>query len=754
MHSIQDPEQLRRRVWCDLLLVVLAGTILFFPFLGKKDLWTSGEARVAQVARQMLNGDGWIIPQLGDDDRLKKPPLAYWLCAVCAFPYGDVDEFNSRLPNAFAGIGVMLLLYFMGADILNRTTGLLAALAVGTSAAVWWQARTTGIESPLLFFNVLGLFAWWRYHNAAGADGEPTRPWPWLLTCYFAMGLSFMQKGPVGPPLVLLIILVYLTAIGIWRPLVCVLSCIIAFAVGGLIAHHGLNAGGRVLSGTSAEWLHTMGPSVVGFLCGGLPVAGIVLAGLMVYAAKRGQSKAILQHVAGSVLLLALALPWPILVLREMPEAWAIWFRESAGRIEGFDHEKPFYYFIIKILGDGQPWVLPALLAPVVMQYMSKIERKRLLFPWVWAIVTLIFFSIPTSKKNYYILPIYPALALLAATVIAMVQDRPLYKAHQALKWLYTALGGLVLAAGIAAYPIFLFAEHLRKTTDEVDYSPVYSQHATAVLLMASTIALGHGIALLLSARRDRFVTGALATVIAASAVFALHIYILPFRNEEKGDKMLCSYLKPKLQPEDKVYTYGISGLPIFTFYLNHPVDKLRSRLSVQKVMDTGQPHEIYLLVGERDRPRFDCGYVIRPLAPDGTKLSEDIFSSIMKRLQETLEPLDPVVIVGDWRSNWPKEAIGVQTRDGVIGAQAIMVQVKLYNEEGKKRWLPEKVKPYLDEKLADIPHWKSPIGARLRRMDHPPMLNGAAWFQATHSQFHNRPVGDYIMQPSGNASE
>ena len=99
-------------------MLLLAALAIFLPMLGRKDIVTSHEARVAQTARQMaasgwpwratevsvpvvglidepsnkrlgpLPGRGqqhvnpWLVPVLNGQIRLQKPPLPYWCSAI------------------------------------------------------------------------------------------------------------------------------------------------------------------------------------------------------------------------------------------------------------------------------------------------------------------------------------------------------------------------------------------------------------------------------------------------------------------------------------------------------------------------------------------------------------------------------------------------------------------------------------------------------------------------------------------------
>src|SRR5215213_1239931 len=118
------------------VLLVLSA-LAFLPFLGRRDIVTSHEARVVQVARQMaatgwpwnaklvevpavevvkVHGrtetrareDGsrwhvnpWLIPVINGQVRLQKPPLPYWTVAVLFRLFGTVDQISeglARLP--------------------------------------------------------------------------------------------------------------------------------------------------------------------------------------------------------------------------------------------------------------------------------------------------------------------------------------------------------------------------------------------------------------------------------------------------------------------------------------------------------------------------------------------------------------------------------------------------------------------------------------------------------------------------------
>lgn len=518
--------------WLALFLVIAMGALFFFPGLGKRLFWYSYEARVAQVARQMLRSstfEAWLLPRLGDQDRLKKPPLAYWLAALVSSLAGGVSHFTARLPNACAAIGCLVIVYAWAKKLHSNSAGILAAAALATCGLFWQQGRSAGIEMPLLFFNLLALHAWWRYRQTLiTAPSEIAAPaCGWLLLTYTSLGFAFLQKGPVGPILILLIIVFYLGLSGDWR-----------------------------IRGAGWRW-----------------------------------------HGLGILLFMILSLPWYAVVMYCKPEAWAIWFRESAGRIEGFDHLRhPTAYFVWQMLGNGQPWILPALLSLSFFRRTNP-EMSKLFIMWVWTAVTLVFFSIPGSKKNYYLLPVYPSLAIQAAIVFAAAADDVLSAPAIWLRRLLLA-GGIILAT---AAPLMFFLTPHMIIRERI--SPIYATEPQFSLSIALLLAMG--IAVFMCARCRRFYAAAGILTAGMASVFAIYLTLVPYFDMEKSQQPMAQALQPHLRPSDDVYTYYHFAPEELMWYLDHPVKMLATHIEVQNAMAAQRRGAFYLLADNRSLARF-----------------------------------------------------------------------------------------------------------------------------------------------------
>jgi 4-amino-4-deoxy-L-arabinose transferase-like glycosyltransferase len=85
-------------------------------------------------------------------------------------------------------------------------------------------------------------------------------------------------------------------------------------------------------------------------------------------------------------------------------------------RVGGAGHEHPFYYFIPNLFLGMAPWSLffPSL-AVFLYQRRHQWAKEGLLYFVVWTATVFLFYSAASGKRSVYILPLYPAVALLLA---------------------------------------------------------------------------------------------------------------------------------------------------------------------------------------------------------------------------------------------------------------------------------------------------------------------------------------------------
>ena len=179
--------------------VLLAALFLVWHSLGNHALFPPDEGRYAAVSGWMSEHGNWLAPQLRDQIHLTKPPLTYWVQAVCVRVFGH-EEFAVRFPSAFASSIVLVSLFWFA----RRTCGPLSAmLAVGLLACmplVQIVGRLAITDPMLSAWWWLALCAAWLAVEAGRTSGR--RHLGWIAAFWSACALVGLTKGPLvlAPP--------------------------------------------------------------------------------------------------------------------------------------------------------------------------------------------------------------------------------------------------------------------------------------------------------------------------------------------------------------------------------------------------------------------------------------------------------------------------------------------------------------------------------------------------------------------------
>jgi 4-amino-4-deoxy-L-arabinose transferase-like glycosyltransferase len=331
--------------------IALAAAVVLLSALGRADLFNPDEPREAEMAREMWHSGRLLVPHLNGTPFLEKPPLFYWLVLGAYRVAGGPGEASSRAVPAIAGCLCVLLLYLFGRDMVGERGAALAALVLLTAFLFFWTSRRCMIDMPL---TLAVLIACGALHRGVVLGGRARLAW--LAAGYLAIGAAVMFKGIVGAGIPGLALAGFIVARRDWRGVI----------------RHGL------LPGTALA---------------------LVPLGIWVAALYRSLGPAA-----------AWEFVWVNNVLR---------FTGGAGR----GHENPFYYYLPTLLTDFAPWslVLPvALLAAWAAARgrgegaaLPERQRSSLLYIIGWFVLPFLVLSIASTKRGIYLLPIFPAAALL-----------------------------------------------------------------------------------------------------------------------------------------------------------------------------------------------------------------------------------------------------------------------------------------------------------------------------------------------------
>ncbi|MBF0423966.1 MAG: glycosyltransferase family 39 protein [Magnetococcales bacterium] len=185
-----SPERLSIRGWW--LVLVLA--ILWFSFLGYRDLIEPDEGRYAEIPREMVASGDWLTPRLNTFLYFEKPPLQYWATAVF-YHWLGVDNASSRLWTALTGFVGILLTLAIGRRIFGDTAGWTAALVL--SSMLLYTAlghfNTLDMSTGMWMFLGVGALVLGQHDRH-----HPTRNRNAMLVAWAALAGATLSKGLIG----------------------------------------------------------------------------------------------------------------------------------------------------------------------------------------------------------------------------------------------------------------------------------------------------------------------------------------------------------------------------------------------------------------------------------------------------------------------------------------------------------------------------------------------------------------------------
>ncbi len=272
----------------------------------------------------------------------------------------------------------------------------------------------------------------------------------------------------------------------------------------------------------------------------------------IVYSAVTGGPRGIKKVFSfkGLLLFIAVAAPWYLAEVmingREFIDQFFIkhHFRRYTDVISG--HRGPVYYYLIVIVIGLFPWIS---FLPSGIRSALKKRNPFHLFALVWLAFIFLFFSLSTTKLPNYILPAFPAAAVLIGAGIS--EEKVNWRRYS-----FLTMGVLSVMMGIAL--MYLAEKYLPK---------IGVVHAAWPLLAAFTVLLSGSLCLYsaFSKRRDLYrIIAGLMTVFFA----ALLIGALPLASDYLQGALhkYSIYTKDSLRPDERVIVFGINN-PSIAFY-------------------------------------------------------------------------------------------------------------------------------------------------------------------------------------------
>ncbi len=487
----------------DLILLAVVIALAFSLFLGTRPLSVPDEGRYAEIPREMLVLHDFVTPHLDGVKYFEKPPLFYWLQA------GAIKVFNPLIIETEQALSKPKSNYLPSISewtvrLPNAIVALLGCLLVYASGRILFERRA-GLLSAIILASSLLYFALARMVTL-----DMT-----LSVCLSGSMLTFLVATNQSPSL--------------WRRF--------------LFYSAYMFAGLAVLT-----------KGLVGI------IFPMMIIGLWVLLCNQWHLLKRCYLPSGMVLFLLIVLPWHILVQARNPEFFQFYFiNQQFLRYSTLIAQRyqPDWFFIPIFIAGFLPWVCffpQAIVSYFPRNWQQFKEKNNYTFLLIWVGIIFIFFSFSHSKLIPYILPIFPALALLTGHYLSTHWQR-----NRGIKWGYTAVPLVWLGLGGIGILYIIY-----------DPTIILSQSARLFLTT------GYGVFLLNSIIASCFAIQkkskmAFATLAIGSMISLLIVSMSIPQLDTRSIKPLVVVLKPLLKPGDKIVAYHdyYQDLP---FYLNQRV--------------------------------------------------------------------------------------------------------------------------------------------------------------------------------------
>ncbi len=234
--------------------------------------------------------------------------------------------------------------------------------------------------------------------------------------------------------------------------------------------------------------------------------------------------------VIGMTLYLVLTLPWFIMVSMKNPDFFRYFFIDQ--NIQRYtsstERYQPFYYFIPVMLGGFLPWTF--LVPSAIRRLWGNRSSRDILYLAIWFGFIFAFFTPSHSKLATYVLPCFPAMAMLMGR--AFREDTP-----EGSLPLYLS-GTLWGCIGLAMVMVPPLAAHGFALGRSSGMSPVLSSGTLMGLLLFAGILAG-----LWSGRRYGSLTGVAVT---GMAVMITALVFAPRWDDNRSTRSLSEVIPPQ----------------------------------------------------------------------------------------------------------------------------------------------------------------------------------------------------------------
>jgi 4-amino-4-deoxy-L-arabinose transferase-like glycosyltransferase len=312
----------------------------------------------------MLSHGQWLIPTVGGDVWLERPPPPmWWISMIYTISGVQASDSIARLAAVLAALPILVLT----AGIAKRLSGGSTAVTTGLILATMHEFYSYAINPEadiflcLIVTAVLALFVSIEFPRTAPTDSVVTRT---------AKQSWFGRRS---------------------------------WSIAGFFL---------LLGGTN--WAKGM---LFGTVMATAPIA--------LYLLSKSLQERSIQPLRpylwgwGWLIAVAAALAWPVAVIGQYPEIIQLWREHYLGRLHRGYLQEPWWYYAVQLPYVLLPWTLPALAGLVISARAAWQQAGPERFLWCWALSAPLLLSLADGKHHHYLLHCLGGWAILSALGLA-----------------------------------------------------------------------------------------------------------------------------------------------------------------------------------------------------------------------------------------------------------------------------------------------------------------------------------------------
>jgi len=322
----------------------------------------------------------------------------------------------------------------------------------------------------------------------------------------------------------------------------------------------------------------------------GVVLPALLLVALMFVRRDWSMLKAAKLHW-GIPLFVIIAGPWFYLVNRATDGKWLsdfIYIHHVRRYTAGAGHRQPFYYYFTTLPADFLPWTtfaIPALIAR--RDYRRAWNEPHIQFLVLWFLTVFVFFTISDTKRDLYLMPLWPTLALFVAGYLDDLECRVI-SPSAIFNWLTLIFFGLVVLAGFTLPIAAWFAR---------------PDAFWPVLPSSIVLAIGGSVIVALIHRRRPLAAAVSVSAMMMFAMIAIASGLFPYLEQFKSVRPFSAQIRRIVPSTAPLYVYADS-MNDFNFYTRREEIPVLTTAAQIDSLRAGAVKS-YVLVKERDRRRL-----------------------------------------------------------------------------------------------------------------------------------------------------